>query len=295
MAARYEKFFCTNPTQEGQIMKILFCVLFVSVAALAGWALGDEVESPSPDSQAHFSAFIGCSPMTITCGAGSCPFAAAGSAPDARTISVAGTAVMRTMPDTIVWRISTSDFDKDLISAKESSDRKLKAILGLREGLKIDKEDLETGHLSIRREYEYDERGHQKAFKHFAVTRSVTVRQRDVNRFDEFFSKLVSSAEMEVSVSFESSRLHELRAQTRLKALRIAQEKAEAMLKELGVNLGKVIRIDEHRPTGQPFGPMSNAAFFDAGSAPEVDTAGGTFAPGAIEVRVTVYVTFAIE
>lgn len=276
-------------------MKVLFCVLFVSVVAVTGWASGDEVESPSTNSQAQFSAFIGCSPMTVMCGAGGCPLAATSSGWEARSISVTGTAVTRTMPDTIVWRISTSDFDRDLVSAKETSDRKLKAILGLRDELKIDKEDLETGHLSIRREYEYDERGHQKAFKHFAVTRSVTVRQRDVNRFDEFFSKLVSSAEMEVSVNFESSGLHELRAETRLKALRIAQEKAEAMVKELGANLGKVIRIDEHRPTSQPYSPMSNAAFFDAGSAPEVDTAGGTFAPGAIEVRVAVYVTFAIE
>lgn len=272
-------------------MKILFCVMFVSVVAVSVGVSGAELESPSPGFQPQFSAFIGCSPMTIAWGRDDLPVAGS----EARTISVTGTAVTRTMPDTIVWHISTSDFDRDLVSAKESNDRKLTAILGLRDGLKIDKEDLETGHLSIRREYEYDERGHQKAFKHFAVTRSVTIRQRNVNRFDEFFTKLVSSAEMEVSLTFESSRLHELRAETRLKALRIAREKAEAMVKELGAKLGKVIRIDEHQPTGQPFGPMSNAAFIDPGSVPEVDTTGGTFAPGAIEVRVTVYVTFAIE
>ena len=276
-------------------MKTLVCVMSASVAAVAGWVFGAEDESPSPNSQAQFSAFIGCSPMTVMCRAGGCPVAEISSGLQTRSISVTGTAVTRTMPDTIVWHVSTSDFDRDLVSAKESSDRKLRAILGLREELKIDKEDLETGHLSIRREYEYDERGHQKAFKHFAVTRSVTLRQRNVDRFDEFFSKLVSSAEMEVSVSFESSRLHESRAETRLKALRIAQEKAEAMVKELGAKLGEVVRIDEHRPTSQPFSPMSNAAFFDAGSLPEVDTTGGTFAPGAIEVRTTVYVTFGIE
>jgi len=277
------------------MMKTLFCVMFVSVVAMSVRVSGAEVEGSSPGFQPQFSAFIGCSPMTIAWGRDNFPGTAAGLGSEARTISVTGTAVMRTMPDTIVWHISTSDFDRDLVSAKESSDRKLKAILGLREELGINKDDLETGHLSIRREYEYDERGHQKAFKHFAVTRSVTVRQREVNRFDEFFSKLVSSAEMEVNVSFESSRLHELRAETRLKALRIAQEKAEAMAKELGAKSGKVIRIDEHRPTGQPFSPMSNAAFVDPGSVPEVDTTGGTFAPGAIEVHVTVYVTFAIE
>ena len=128
-----------------------------------------------------------------------------------------------------------------------------------------------------------------------AIDRSVTIRQREMDRFDEYFSKLVSSAEMEVNVGFESSAVYDIREQTRLKALRIARHKAEGMANELGAKLGKVLTIDEHRQSAFPFNPMSNASFFDPGNRPEVDTSGGTFAPGAIEVRVTVYVTFAIE
>ena len=122
-----------------------------------------------------------------------------------RTISVSGTAVTNTKPDTIVWRITISDYDREPSRAKESSDEKLKAVLALREALGIKPGDLETGHLRIEREYDRDERGRRTDFKHYAVIRSVTIRQRDLDRFDEYFSKLVSSAEMEVRVSFESS------------------------------------------------------------------------------------------
>ncbi len=280
-------------------MKVLFAVLAMSVAGTSAGALGAEVESPSGSFQPQFSAFIGCSPMTIECGREDrCGATACCRTGDGglRTISVSGTAVTRTKPDTVVWHITTSDFDKDLMSAKESSDKKLKAIIGLREELGIGPEDLETGQLSIQREYETDERGHRTEFKHFAVSRGVTIRQRDLNRFDEFFSRLVSSAEMEVSVSFESSRIYELRAETRLKALRIAQDKAGAMAKELGADVGKVLTIDEQGPSGRSFSsPFSNAMFVEPVSRPEVDTTSGTFAPGDIEVRVTVYASFEIE
>ena len=240
-------------------MNMKLCMVAVMIAGMSAGAVGGEAESPP------------------------------------RTISVSGTAVTRTVPDTIVWHITVSDYDKDLLRAKESSDVKLKAILELRDELGIKPDDLETGHVRIQREYDRDERGRRGDFKHFAVTRSVTIRQRELKRFDEFFSGLVSSAQMEVSLSFESSRLYELRAETRLKALRLAREKAEAMAGELGAKLGRILTIDEHRPTGRLLDLMSNAMFVDRGSRPEVDASSGTFAPGAIEVQVTVYTTFGIE
>ncbi len=213
-----------------------------------------------------------------------------------RAVSVAGTAVTRTVPDIIVWHVTTSDYDKDLLRAKESSDKKLKAVLALKDELAVKPEDLQTGHLSIRREYHRDAHGHRTEFKHFAVTRNVTLKQRDLKRFDEFLTKLVSAAEMEVRFNFESSRIHELRADTRLKALRVARDKAEAMTRELGTKLGKVLTIDELRPSDRSREwAGSNIAFTAAGDRPAVDVASGTFAPGAIEVQITVYAAFEIE
>ena len=215
-----------------------------------------------------------------------------------RTISVSGTAATRTAPDRIVWGIRLSDTNKVLLRAKEQSDAKLTRVLALREKLGIKPEDLETGRVSINREYERDEHGRQGAFKHFIMRRSVSIRQHDLTRFDEFLDRLASSAEMEVGFNSDSSRRHEVLAQTRLKALAIAKEKAEAMAAVVGAQAGEALSIDEYRPSvsgGYSMANTQRVPLFDAGSRPVVDLAAGTFAPGAIEVKVTVYATFALK
>lgn len=221
--------------------------------------------------------------------------------PPPRTITVAGTAVTKVVPDMVVWHVNTQDCNPILVTAKESSDQKLKSILGLKQELGLKDEDLQTGWLSIEREYHRDAHGNRTEFKHFTVRRSVTIKQRDISRFDEFLSRLVGSAEMEVSFELQSSRIHELRADTRLKAVSLARGKAEAMTNELGAKLGKVLTISEFRPdattSSWPQQWANSNAMWAAPepSALEVDVASGTFAPGSIEIRVTVYATFEIE
>lgn len=211
----------------------------------------------------------------------------------ARTISVSGTVEAKTAPDRIVWRISLRDTDQNLREAKNRNDEKAKAVVALREKLGIGKGDLETGHVSVRREYERDQHGRQGDFKHFVVSRSVTIRQRDLKRFDEFLDSFVSSAEMEVYFNFESSRIHEVRAETRLKAMQAAKDKAEAMARAVGAKRGRVLTINEHAPGQRWQSPGSNMGYVH--STPPVDLATDTFVPGAVDVRVTVYVTFELQ
>lgn len=210
-----------------------------------------------------------------------------------RIISVSGTVETKVAPDQIVWRISLVDTDKDMRAATARSDEKISSVVALRETLGVDVEDISTGSVSIRREYERDERGGRGDFKHFVVRRSVTIRQRDLKRFDEFLDALVASAEMEVGFNFATSRIHEIRAETRLKALQVAKDKAEAMVQVVGAKLGRVLTIDEHGPENPWQSPLSNAAVTQ--SKPSVDLATEKFVPGAISVQVTVYATFEIE
>lgn len=226
--------------------------------------------------------------------------AGAGAATDLpRTISVTGTAEIQTAPDIIAWSIRLVDHNPDLQVAKQANDAKLERILALREPLALEPGDLETGHVRIQREFERGQHGQQGDFRHFTVSRHVTIRQRDLQRFDDFLDKLVASAEMEVSFTYDSTRMHEVRARTRLEATRIAQEKARAMAEVLGAQVGPVLAINEHRPdhTAQVYGlrGQNNFASYDPGSRPVVDLAVGRFAPGAIDVQVTVYTTFLLQ
>jgi len=215
-----------------------------------------------------------------------------------RSISVTGTVETTTAPDLLVWRISLSDEDKNLQEAKKRNDEKVKSVIALREKLGIADGDLETGYVNVRRQYEREREQpwSRGAVKGYVVSRSVTIRQRDLKRFDEYLDTLISSADMEVNFRFESSRMQEVRAETRLKALQVAKAKAEAMAQVLGAKAGRVLTINEHLP-GQRWGPegLEASNTIIPGSGPPSDVASDKFVPGAITVRVSVSVTFELE
>ena len=225
-------------------------------------------------------------------------FAAEKNVSNLRTISVSGTALLRTAPDVIVWNLGISESDRDLVAAKRRNDQRVKALLGLRKELDLHEGDLETGEVSIRREYEQDQQGHQGEFKHYTMSRTILVRERDLEQFDRFLEKFVSSAKPDVYFEFQSTRLETLRAEARLKALASAREKAAALAKVLGAKLGKVLKVDEHLPVyagggGGGGGGLNNFTMMDPGFQP--DSSGGTFFPGPMDVRVTIYAAFELQ
>jgi uncharacterized protein len=211
----------------------------------------------------------------------------------ARSISVSGTVETKVAPDQILWRISLTATDTNLSKAKARGDEQVKSVVALRQKLGIAEGDLETGQVNVNREYERDQRGSRGNFKYFVVNRAITIRERDLKRFDECLDTLVSSTDMEVYFNFESSRVREVRAETRLKALQAAKQKAAAMAEAAGAKLGRVLAINEHSASESGRSMASNAAYVQ--STPPADLTTETFVPGAISVPVTVYVTFELK
>ena len=81
----------------------------------------------------------------------------------------------------------------------------------------------------------------------------------------------------------------------RLEAVEAAREKAAAMTELLGAKLGRVLGIAEPKePWSSSYSNASNHVFATQRRA-ESDEAPGTFAPGAIEIKVSVEVGFEIE
>lgn len=210
-----------------------------------------------------------------------------------RHVSVTGTTVARAQPDTVVWSVTVRRTDRDLAQAQADCDEGVKKVLALRGQLKIKPQDVQTGYLSVQKVYDRDQAGNQTSFRHFEVLRTVTLRQQDTTRFDEILAQLIGADDVEVSYHLESSDYHKLRAQTRLEAVKAAREKAQAMTELLGGKLGRVLRIAEPQESwGSTF--VSNTAYAAPRQA-EPDEAPGTFAPGSIEVRVSIEVDFEIE
>jgi uncharacterized protein YggE len=212
-----------------------------------------------------------------------------------RHVSVTGTAIARVQPDTVVWQTTIRRANRELAKAQMACDEGVKQVLALRGDLQLKSEDVQTGYLSVQKVFDRDQAGNTTSFRHFEVVRTVTLRQRDTKQFDVVLARLIGAADVEVTYHLESSEYHKLRSQTRLEAVKAAREKAAAMTELLGAKLGRVLRIAEPRENWSS--PYSNASNF-AYSAPrqaEPDEAPGTFAPGAIEVRVSIEVDFEIE
>jgi hypothetical protein len=212
-----------------------------------------------------------------------------------RKVSVSGTAVTTVVPDLAVWRLTVTGRDDTLETAKEEAEEQLRAILALREGLGIAAGDLQTGYLSIQKEYKRDQHGNRGEFLGFVVTRTVTIRQRDLKRFDEYLTKLVAAADVEVAFTFDTTRREQIRAETRLKACLAAREKAAAMTGVLGAGLGKVLSLEEGRQETPWQSYASNRSYPDEGGPAPDAVSSETLVPESIEVRVTVSAAFAIE
>jgi uncharacterized protein YggE len=213
-----------------------------------------------------------------------------------RSVSVTGTAVAKVKPDVVVWSVNVTSTNTNLKIAREANDEVTRKVFALRADLEIDAKDVQTGNLSIRKVFERDRSGNQGAFRHYSFQRSIVLRQRDTAKFDDVLQQLTGMEDVQISYSLESSDYHKIRRETRLRAVTVAKEKAAEMTSLLGAKLGHVLAIDESsagRDNRRTLG-TSNTMFF-SGTPAEPDDIAGTFAPGSIQIRVSVDVRFAIE
>jgi hypothetical protein len=210
---------------------------------------------------------------------------------DRPQISVTGTAVTCVTPDEIVWAITTTDDDPDLAKAKMASDKSAARVMAIRDRLKIAPDQLTSGRLQIEKVYDRDRNRNETTFKHFRVQRQFSIKQKDLDRFDEFLSEIVGGP-VEGSFRYDTSRRYQLRNETRIKAVKLAQQKAAAMAEALGVAIGEPLKIMES--TGMWQAQASNFAYNEA-QMDAADQTDGQMVPDAIEIKISVQVVFALK
>lgn len=207
-----------------------------------------------------------------------------------RKISVTGTAVTCVTPDEIVWSIMTTDNDPNLAKAKLASDQSAARVMAIRDKLKIKPEQLTSGQVIIDKRYNRDSNGTPTTFKEFSLSRQFSIRQKELDRFDEFLTEIVGGP-VEGSFRYDTSLRYEVRNKTRINAVKIAQKKAAAMAEALGVRIGEPIEI---RESSTAWAEMQTRNFVYNQQEP-VDATEGQMVPDAIQISISVQVDFALE
>lgn len=152
------------------------------------------------------------------------------------SVTVTGTAEVMVVPDEVVFSLDVTKTDKDLQVAKRTNDEVVAKVLELTRRFSVEPQNVKTDSISVEMKYEsirdpkkkiYDEDGDEigtKIFKGYEVSKTITVRLKEISRFEEFFSEVLKTGISEVnSVRFETSKLRENKDKARDLAMKAAR------------------------------------------------------------------------
>jgi uncharacterized protein YggE len=218
-----------------------------------------------------------------------------------RLITVSGDAEINVVPDEVTITLGVETWNKDLATAKQLNDERVKKILALANRFKIDPKYVQTDYITI--EPRYSDNYEKREFVGFFVQKHIVFVLKDVSKFEDLLSRSLSAgANYVMGVDFRTTELRKYRDQARKLAINAAKEKAVDLAGELGQKIGDPITITENsnnwyswyggwrNPRGNQ---MTQNVIQNSG-----DSSGegsGTIALGQISVKASVTVSFELE
>ncbi|MFA5631403.1 MAG: SIMPL domain-containing protein [Porticoccaceae bacterium] len=204
-----------------------------------------------------------------------------------RTVSTSGQGVAKAKADKAQVTMQTSSLQKSATEAKQEVDRRINSFLGKVTGIGIAKEDIVASTLRISPEYEYDNR--TRIFSGYTAYRDVSVTLHDLDKLDQLLQVATDSGISFIqNIQLQSQNEEKLRKQAFDNAIADSQEKAEALAKAYGAQLGAVHSIVYQNP--QPlYAPKAEMAVMrmaaDSGS-------GGQYLHDEVTFNDNVHVVF---
>jgi uncharacterized protein len=210
------------------------------------------------------------------------PDAAHGSAPDARSVSVSGTASVQAVPNKADFSAGVSTSAVTAQAALAANAAKASRVIEALRSDGVAKGDLQTQDVSV--SPRWDEHGRQDGF---TAHSSVQVKVQDVRQAGRLIDAAVNAGANETSgPSFDRGDRDALYRSALKDAFAEARLKAATLADEAGASLGPVLRIEESAPEYQPPFPYEMRAAADTTTQVE---------PGKQKVQASVRVTFSLS
>ena len=212
---------------------------------------------------------------------------------DRPLITVHGQAEIMVVPDEVAFNLRVVTVDKDLLSAQKRNDDVVKRVLALARDYKIPSTQVQTGYISLDEKYSDEEATRKPAvFLGYEVTKRIAIVLRDVSKAEAMLADIFKSGVTRIeSVEFRSSQTRKYKDQARALAIKAAQEKANALAREIGQSIGKAHTIIEEGVT--PYG--ANLANTTRGVIGDYSDSEGTVALGQISISAKVLVSFELK
>ena len=157
--------------------------------------------------------------------------------------------------------------------------------------LGIEEKDISTESLYLNPSYDWTE-GRQN-LRGYEANQQLRVKVRDLDKVSDVLSAVTNAGANQVGgVTFTIDDPQALRAEAREKAIQNAQEKAQVLADQLGVNIVKLQNFNEGGGYSPPTPYMAKAMEGVGGGAMD---AGVSLPPGEQEIQVNVNMTYVVE
>lgn len=160
-------------------------------------------------------------------------------------ITVFGSSIVRTTPDIAVIHFSVSEVKptpREAFQAVRTTAQQVQAFLS-----NAQLKESGSSNISLTEQYRYQ--NNVQKFEGYRTTVQFQVTLSDLNRLEDILTGVVDAGANKIhSVSYQTTRLKEIRAEARTQAILAAREKAEIYCKAAGVGLGEVIHIEDVNP-----------------------------------------------
>ena len=204
-----------------------------------------------------------------------------------KIVRTTGTAELKVTPDQAVIQLGVEHQSATAKNAKAIVTGTSRKILAALKGLGIDDKDIQTDYLSLQPMIDY-----RKGLRitNFTAEQSLSVKVRDLAQLDDVMDAVISAGANNIGgIEYQSSELRKYKDQARDEAAKAAREKADALAKALGNQIGKTFSIEEVQQIEGYYG----YAGFAANTSMEVDKSRApSTAPGELTVKASVTVAF---
>lgn len=217
-----------------------------------------------------------------------------GRPPDVRdVITLSGEGKVTAKPDIAYLSLGIFSTGADVASTQKRNTEQMNAITSAMKAFDIKDEDLQTSNYSVSPEYDY--RDGKQTLRGYRVSQNLSIKIRDLSKIGDILAKAGELGSNEIyGVTFNVDDPTELESQARDEAISDAKDKADALARQLGVRLGRIVSFSEdgYVPTAMrsDYSAYAKEQAMGVGGAPSPD-----IQSGSLDVVKNVSVTFEIK
>lgn len=202
-------------------------------------------------------------------------------------ITVTGESTVKVKPDEVTINFGVETRNIDAKVAKKENDMLMSDILKFLEIQNIDPKNIQTDYIRLNSVYNH-EKGKQEGF---VATQMVKLKITDLSKYEAISSGILERGINQIdNLEFSTSKLEAHKEEARKLAISSAKEKASSLASEINQSIGKAYYIVEDSSPVVPYLRYGAMKAMDM-----QESAGPTIAPGEIEIKGHITVSFILK